>query len=79
VKGYDSAGTDQLKQGSQGVHRIGKKLQNETANHCVEWFVARELAHIGLPEGHIVQSSLGRAISGSGYPARVTFYPHHLS
>ena len=76
VKGYDSAGTDQLRQGSQSGNGIGKKLENETAHQCIEWLVARKLAHIGLREGHIVQAGLGHTRSGPGLNAGRVLPPH---
>ena len=79
VKGYDSAATDQLRQGTQRGNRIGQKLQNEAAHHCIEWFDVRKFAHIRLREAHIMQGRLSHANSGSGYRARIAFYSNHLS
>jgi hypothetical protein len=79
MKGDDSAAANQLRQGSQGGNRIGKKLQNETAHYSIERFVARKFAYIRLSEGQVVQALHGHANSGSGDRARVSFDPHHFS
>jgi hypothetical protein len=79
VKGDDSAGANQSRQGLQRDNRIGKKLQNETTDYCIERFIDWKLPHIGLGEDHIVEAGLGHASSGAGDRACIAFYADYFS
>jgi hypothetical protein len=79
VKGDDSAGVNQLRQGSQGGNGIGKKLQNETSYRGIERFVSRKFAYIRLREGRVVQARLGHPNSGTGDRACIALYAHYFS
>jgi hypothetical protein len=63
----------------QRDNRIGKKLQNETADYCIERFIDWKLPHIGLREDRIVQAGLGHASSGTGDRACIAFYAYYFS
>jgi hypothetical protein len=79
LKGYDAAGTEQLRNRAQHAHGIRKKLENETADHGVERLVAGELSDIGLNEAYIVEAGLDRARPGPGDGSGIAFDPHHLA
>jgi len=63
----------------QRDNRIGKKLQNETTDQCIEGFIDWKLPDIGLREDHIVEAGLVHSSSGSGDRAGVAFHSHYFS
>ncbi len=71
--------TNQARHGTQSGEGIWKKLENETTHRCIEGFVIGDLVHIGLGEGHIVQTCLGHASPGLSDGADVALYAHYLS
>jgi hypothetical protein len=62
----------------QRDNRIGKKLENETTDYCIERLIDWELPHIGLREDHVVQAGIGHASSGSANRAFIAFYAHYF-
>jgi len=79
LEGEYSAGTHQLRQGTQDGDRVGKELQDETAHRRVETSIAGELAYVGLIESQVVQASLGHARSSPSQGASVAFDAYDFS
>src|SRR5215469_5760114 len=58
LKCDDSARSHSLRQETQCGDGIGKKLEYEPANHCIERRLARELSNIALHKSHVMQTAL---------------------
>src|ERR1700730_4897011 len=79
MKSKNSARTNEPRHRAQRSEGIGKKLEDETTDGCIERFVVGDLGHIGLGETHIAPARLGHASPGSGDGAWVALYTHDFS
>src|SRR5215510_6197823 len=57
LKSDYSTGMNQANDRAQDRNGIGKKHQDETADHGIKGFVADNLVHVSLREAHVVEPS----------------------